>query len=61
VDAVRGLFSRLAIPKTFSEMGIEFRLDPKMVDDAYTAPVAKGNPRQAQPEQIAALFLSVQG
>ena len=61
VDAVRGLFSRLAIPKTFSEMGIEFRLDPKMVDDTYTAPVTKGNPRQAQPEQIAALFLSVQG
>jgi alcohol dehydrogenase len=60
VGVVRDLFARLSIPRTFSEMGIEFKLDPKMVDDTYTAPVTKGNPRQAQPEQIAALFLSAQ-
>jgi alcohol dehydrogenase class IV len=61
VGVVREIFARISIPRTFSEMGIEFKLHPKMVDDTYTAPVTKGNPREAQPDQIAALFLSVQG
>jgi alcohol dehydrogenase class IV len=61
VGAVRGLFSRLSIPKSFSEAGMEFRLDPKMVDDVLTAPVSKANPRQARPEEIEALLRSVQG
>lgn len=61
VGVVRELLARVGIPKTFSEMGIAFRLHPKMVDDTCAAPVTKSNPRQAQPEQIAALFLSVKG
>jgi alcohol dehydrogenase class IV len=60
VGVVRDLFAKIGIPKTFSEMGIEFKLHPKMVDDTCAAPVTKGNPRKAEPEQIAALFLSVQ-
>jgi alcohol dehydrogenase class IV len=60
VSAVRELFGRLSIPETFSEMGIEFTLHPKMVVDAREAPVSRGNPRTAEPEEIASLFLSVQ-
>ena len=61
VGAVRSLFERLHIPKTFSEMGIAFQLHPKMVDDAHSAPVTRGNPRKAEPAQIEELFLSVSG
>ncbi|MEW6668661.1 MAG: iron-containing alcohol dehydrogenase [Thermodesulfobacteriota bacterium] len=59
VGAVRGVFARVGLPKTFSEIGIEFRLHQKMVDDTYAAMVTKANPRKADPQQIAALFGSV--
>ena len=61
VGAVREMFARVDIPKTFSEMGIEFRLHPKMVEDILEAPVTRGNPRKAEPEQIASLLVSVSG
>ena len=57
--AVRGLFERLGLPKSFSEMGVEFHLHPKMVDDTVAAPVIRGNPRKAEPREIEELFLSV--
>ena len=60
VGVVREIFARVDIPKTFSELGIDFKLHPKMVEDIYAAPVTKGNPRKAEPEQIAVLLLSVQ-
>jgi hypothetical protein len=37
-------------------MGIDFKLNPKMVDDTYVAMVTKANPRKADPQQIASLF-----
>lgn len=58
VGAVREMFGRLGIPKTFSEMGIEFELHPKMVEDTCAAPVTRGNPRKAEPRQVASLFVS---
>lgn len=61
IGAVRGLFDRLRMPKTFLEMGIELQISPLMVDDAYAAPVTRGNPRKAEREEITALFLSAQG
>jgi alcohol dehydrogenase len=59
INAVRDLFAKVGLPRTLSEMGVEFRLEPKMVDDAFTSSPAKSNPRKAEPEQIAALFASV--
>lgn len=59
IGAVRDLFAKVGLPRTLSEMGVEFRLEPKMVDDAFTSTPAKSNPRKAEPEQIAALFASV--
>lgn len=61
VGVVREIFAKVNLPKTFSEMGIAFELHPKMVDDTGSAPVTQGNPRKAEPEQIAALLLSAQG
>jgi alcohol dehydrogenase class IV len=56
VQAVRDLFARIGLPKTFSEMGIEFKLEPKMVDDAFASPPARNNPRPADLDQIRTLF-----
>jgi len=58
VRAVRTLFAKVGIPKTLSEMGVEFKLEPKMVDDVLASPPAKNNPVPAGREQIEALFVS---
>jgi alcohol dehydrogenase class IV len=58
VDAARDFLGRVGMPKTFSEMGIEFELHPKMVEDTCSAPVTRGNPRKAEPQQVASLFVS---
>jgi lactaldehyde reductase len=60
VRAVRALFAKIGLPKTLSEAGIEFKLEPKMVDDVFTSPPAKNNPVPADKDQIAALFASAQ-
>jgi alcohol dehydrogenase class IV len=56
VHTVRRLFATVSLPKTFSEMGIEFKLQPKMVEDAFAQPPAKNNPRPADRDQIRTLF-----
>jgi len=56
VHAVRRLFATVSLPKTFSEMGIEFKLQPKMVDDAFAQPPAKNSPRPADRDQIRTLY-----
>ena len=58
VRAVRTLFAKVGIPRTLSEMGVEFKLEPKMVDDVLASPPAKNNPVPADREQIEALFVS---
>jgi alcohol dehydrogenase class IV len=56
VSAVRDLFTDIGLPKTFSEIGIEFRLNSKMVDYALASPSTKVNPRIADRNQIERLF-----
>lgn len=60
VRAVRDLFAKVGLPKTFSEIGIDFKLDPKMVDDAFDMAPTKNNPRPADRNELAALFASVE-
>jgi alcohol dehydrogenase len=60
VRKVRDLFAKVSLPRTFSETGIDFKLQPKMVDDAFEMVPTKNNPRPADKDQIAALFASAQ-
>jgi alcohol dehydrogenase class IV len=52
VNAVKNLFSGIGLPKTFAELGIEFRLDSEMVDEIFSTIPCKENPRRADKEQI---------
>jgi alcohol dehydrogenase class IV len=54
--AVRGLLEKMDLPKTLSRLGIQFHLDPKMVEDALAAAPTGNNPRKADRIQIAELF-----
>ena len=54
--AVRGLLDRMGIPRKLSQLGIQFRLEPKMVDDVLSAGPTKNNPRKADRAEIARLF-----
>lgn len=54
--AVSDLLEKMGLPKKLSELGIQFHLDPKMVDGALAAAPTKNNPRIADRVQIAELF-----
>ncbi len=56
VKAVRELFADIGIPRNFSEMGVAFQLNPKMIEDALSAVPTKLNPRRSNKEQITNLF-----
>jgi len=56
VKAVRELFADIGIPRNFSEMGVAFQLNPKMIEDALAAVPTKLNPRRSNKEQITNLF-----
>ena len=58
VSAVRELFQDVGLPLTFKEAGIEFELHQKMIDDVWPQFSTKCNPRQADPEQVASLYLA---
>jgi len=57
--AVRDLLDRMGLPKKLSKLGIQFHLDPKMVDDVLAAAPTGNNPRKADRVQIAQLFETV--
>ncbi len=59
VRAVRDLLANVGLPRTFSDMGIDFELQPNMVDDAFGMTGTKNNPRAVDRNQLAALFMSV--
>ncbi len=54
--AVRHLLEEVGIPRKLSQLGIQFHLDPKMVEDAFSAVPTRNNPRVADRVQIAELF-----
>jgi len=56
VFAVRELFADIGIPRTFSELGISFELNPEMVEYALAAVPTTINPRRADKDQISMLF-----
>jgi alcohol dehydrogenase class IV len=56
VKAVRELFADIGIPRNFSDLGLAFQLNPKMVEYALGAVATKTNPRRADIEQITNLF-----
>ncbi len=56
VFLIRDLLERMGLPKKLSQLGIQFRLDPKMVDDVLAAAPTRNNPRKADRVQIAKLF-----
>jgi alcohol dehydrogenase class IV len=56
IKAVRELFADIGIPRSFSDLGVTFRLHPKMVEEALAAVPTKANPRRPDKEQITNLF-----
>lgn len=56
VSAVRDLFGAIGIPKTFSEIGIQFSLKAEMINSVLVSPATKVNPRRSDQGQIARLF-----
>jgi alcohol dehydrogenase class IV len=56
VVSTRDLLERMGLPRKLSQLGIEFHLDPKMVDGALAAAPTKNNPRIADRVQITELF-----
>ena len=56
VKAVRELFADIGIPRNYSDLGVTFRLHPKMVEDALAAVPTTLNPRKPNKEQITNLF-----
>lgn len=58
IRVVRDLFANIGLPRTFSEIGIDFNLDPKMVDDALDMAPTKNNPRPVDRNQLTTLFMS---
>jgi alcohol dehydrogenase class IV len=57
--AVRDLLDRMGLPKKLSKLGIQFHLDPRMVEDVLAAAPTGNNPRKADRAQIAELFETV--
>jgi alcohol dehydrogenase class IV len=56
VFLIHDLLERIGLPKKLSQLGIQFGLDPKMVDDVLAAAPTRNNPRKADRVQIARLF-----
>jgi alcohol dehydrogenase class IV len=56
VAAVERLLDDLGIPRTYTAVGIDFSLTPKMVADVLPQFSTRCNPRKADADQIAALF-----
>jgi alcohol dehydrogenase class IV len=56
VVSTRDLIERMGLPSKLSQLGIQFRLDPKMVDAVIAAVPTGNNPRKADRIQIAKLF-----
>ena len=56
IVSIRDLLERMGLPRTLSQLGIEFRLDPKMVDAVLAAAPTGNNPRKADRIEIAKLF-----
>jgi alcohol dehydrogenase class IV len=59
VLAVRDLLKRMNIPEGLSKLGIQFYLDPKMIDDVLAAAPTRNNPRQADRAEVAKLLEAV--
>jgi alcohol dehydrogenase class IV len=58
IFAVSDLLERMGLPKKLSQLGIQFRLDSKMVDEALASYPGKNNPRRADRSQITEIFES---
>jgi alcohol dehydrogenase class IV len=56
VKAVRELFADVGIALTFAELGVKFKLLPKMVAEAMAAVPTQLNPRRSSEAQISNLF-----
>jgi alcohol dehydrogenase len=56
VKAVRELFADIGVALTFAELGVKFKLLPKMVAEAMAAVPTQVNPRRPSEAQITDLF-----
>jgi alcohol dehydrogenase len=56
VKAVRELFTDVGIALTFAELGVKFKLLPKMIAEAMAAVPTQLNPRRSSEAQISNLF-----
>jgi alcohol dehydrogenase class IV len=59
VLAVSNLLDRMGLPRKLSQLGIQFRLEAKMVDEALAGGPTKNNPRKPDAAEITQLFESI--
>ncbi len=57
-ELVRELLDDIGIPLTYEQLGIDFKLDPQMVDDVKPQFSTTCNPRKADDDQIRQLFMA---
>ena len=57
-EVVRELLMDIGIPLTYEELGIDFELNPQMVEDVKPQFSTQCNPRKADDDQIRALFMA---
>lgn len=56
ISAVRELLADIGLRGSLSELGLDFQLDTKMVDEVIASPATVFNPRKADRNQIEELF-----
>ena len=57
-ELVRELLDDIGIPLTYEQLGIDFKLDPQMVEDVKPQFSTTCNPRKADDDQIRRLFMA---
>ena len=56
VQAVKKLWRQVGLPLTFAEAGIDFRLEPQMIDDVWPQTSTRCNPRRPTAEEVEELY-----
>lgn len=56
IIAVKELLVKIGLPGSLPDLGIDFQLDPKMVEEVLASPATVFNPRKADSNQIEELF-----
>ncbi len=59
VEVLRDLFADLALPASYEDAGIEFVLEPELIDSVWPQSCTRTNPRTPTEEELRRLFLAL--